>query len=75
MRKNIGWIAIILGGLTLSIELFFLKFMHIMESWAGLSWRRLSAAAYISEPVVSLSLLITVFIIVVGIIFIVRNRD
>lgn len=69
----IGWIAIILGGLTLSVELFALKFLHIIEGVAGFPWRRLSAIEYIYEPAIFLSLLVTIFIIVMGIILIIRK--
>lgn len=76
MKKNtIGWIAVIFGGLSLSVEIYMLKFIQMIEAYAGFPWRHSSAAEYIFDPVILLSLLITAFIMLLGIILIIRKQD
>jgi len=63
----IGIITIILGLMLLSIQLYSLKFINILEILAGLPVLTESPLIYMKEPVIYISIIIDLIIIIIGI--------
>jgi len=68
-KSSIGRLAIILGGLVFSIQLYGLKMIQGIEMQAG-TWQT-NAMSYGTESPILLSLLITVAIILYGIVLVI----
>lgn len=74
MKKvELGSIAVIFGGLLLSLELYGLKFILLMERISGVAWRE-SPLDYLQEPNVILAILITIGIIIYGVALIIIDK-
>ncbi len=73
MNKSVlGGLAIILGGLILSLEIYGLKIVQGVEMQTG-SWKTY-AIDYATEIPMSLALCITLAIIAYGIVLVVRSE-
>jgi len=75
MRKfEIGSIAIILGLLALSFEIYFLKVLQVINMQTG-SWPT-NAWSYLDDSVIQFALFLTIVVIVFGIILLISSiRD
>jgi hypothetical protein len=76
-KRTIGWIAVILGGLVLSIQMYMLYFFHMFAfSSAGVQMGGIlkeNALEFLSEPVICFALIITVSIIIIGVFLIIKD--
>jgi len=72
-KAKIGSIAVILGGLLLSLELYGLKFFLLVERMSGVPWRE-SPLDYLQEPNVILAMIITCSIIIYGMTLIIIDK-
>ena len=71
MNKSfIGSLAIIFGSLVLSLQLYGLKIIQVLEMQKG-SWRT-HAIDYARETPISLALVITIIVIIYGIVQVVN---
>ena len=74
MNKSVlGRLAIILGGLVLSLQIYGLKFFQGVDIKQG-SWNDY-AIDYATEPPISHALCMTLAIIVYGIVLVVRSIE
>lgn len=64
-RNEIGSVAVILGGLVLSAQLYFLKIIQLAEMAIKKEWRT-NAIDYAGEAPVNLALIATAAVIVFG---------
>ncbi len=71
-KLSLGSLAIILGGLVLSLQLYGLKIIQGLEMQKG-SWRT-HAIDYTTEAPIKLSLWITVAVIAYGIVLIIMAQ-
>jgi hypothetical protein len=72
-KSELGILAVIFGAILLSIELYGLKFIHLMELKSGFPWKE-SPLSYLSEPNVIFAVLISIFVILLGIFLIVKDK-
>lgn len=72
-KAEIGIIAVIFGGLILSLEFYCLKIIQLMEMKSGLPWRNLSID-YIKEKTIAIAMLITLVIILYGVYLIINSK-
>ncbi len=71
MKKfEVGSIAVIFGGLVLSLEYYGLKFLWFSERISGSPWKN-NPLEYLQEPYVRLAILITTLIIIYGLVLII----
>lgn len=70
-KLSVGSLAIIIGGLVLSLEFYGLKIVQGLEMQKG-SWNT-NAIDYAAETPISLALWITAVVIVYGIVLVVRS--
>lgn len=72
-KSDWGIAAIISGGIILSLELYFLKFVHLLQRKSGFTWKE-SPLLYLEEPNIQLAVFITSSIIILGIVLIVWDK-
>ena len=72
-KTKLGSIAVIFGGLLLSLELYGLKFFLLVERISGVAWRE-SPLDYLQEPNVILAMIITCSIIIYGVVVIIIDK-
>jgi hypothetical protein len=70
-KSSIGSLAIIIGGLVLSLELYGLKIVQGLEMQKG-SWRT-HAIDYAADTPISLALGITIAVIVYGVVLVTES--
>jgi len=73
-KSDWGIAAIIFGGIILSLELYFLKFVYLLERKSGFPWKE-SPLSYLQEPNIQLAIFITLSIIILGIVLIVWDKN
>jgi hypothetical protein len=72
-KSALGSLAIILGGLVLSLEIYSLKFIQGVEMQTG-SWKTY-ASDYATEMPMFLALCITLAIIIYGIVLVIKAKE
>ncbi len=72
-RFKLGSMAVVLGLTLLSVELYGLKFIHVLMIQSGYKFRE-SALEYLLEPNIFLAILISIVIISLGIVSIANTK-
>ncbi len=74
MKKvELGIISVVLAGLILSLELYGLKFIYLMELNSGFPWKE-TPLSYLQEPNILLAIFITCIVLVFGVVVAVKNK-